>query len=102
MFVFPSVVLDFFTVPYFSAKYSGSVCFHNKDIIYYRRLEKGTQNIHNPKYSGNDTNSKIDMPFLERVGHQGLLFNANLSGMSAISWRESILSINFLNYLYFY
>ena len=27
MFVFPSVVLDFFTVPYFSAKYSGSVCF---------------------------------------------------------------------------
>jgi hypothetical protein len=27
MFVFPSVLLDFFIVPYFSAKYSGSVCF---------------------------------------------------------------------------
>jgi hypothetical protein len=27
MFVFPSVLLDFFRVPYFSAKYSGSVCF---------------------------------------------------------------------------
>ena len=26
MFVFPSVLLDFFRVPYFSAKYSGSVC----------------------------------------------------------------------------
>ena len=27
MFVFPSVLLDFFRVPYFAAKYSGSVCF---------------------------------------------------------------------------
>ena len=26
-FVFPSVLLDFFRVPYFAARYSGSVCF---------------------------------------------------------------------------